>query len=88
MLDRLRRLIRAHRRLVSLGSGLVRTGLVQIARLRAQLQSAASCLQRFGLAAPRPGQWETAYAVLRDEARALVTDLNAALETDIVGRSG
>lgn len=62
--------------------------LAEIARLRAQLQSAASHLQRFGLAAPRPGQWETAYAALRDEARALITDLNATLETGIGGRSG
>ena len=76
------------RKVLFIGKGEHEAALAEIARLRAQLQSAASCLQRFGLAAPRPGQWETAYAVLRDEARALVTDLNAALETDIVGRSG
>ncbi|HSN00469.1 MAG TPA: hypothetical protein VLS52_05630 [Rudaea sp.] len=59
--------------------------LAEIERLRAQLQSVASRLQRFGLAVPRRGQWEAAYVALRDEARALVADLNAALETDIGG---
>ena len=37
--------------------------------------------QRCALAAPHPQQWEPAYAALRDEARALVGALNAALET-------
>ena len=55
--------------------------LAEIARLRAQLQSAATHLQRFGLAAPRPGQWESAYTALREEARVLIVELGAAAPT-------
>ncbi len=61
--------------------------LAEITRLRAQLRSAASRLQRFGLAAPRPEQWEPAYAALRDQARVLIAELNAALEADSAGKA-
>lgn len=60
--------------------------LAQIARLRTQLQAVATRLQRFGLAAPRPGQWEAAYVALREEARGLVDDSNAVLEESIIER--
>lgn len=68
------------RKVLFIGKDEHEAALAEIARLRAQLQSAASRLQRFGLAAPRPGQWETAYTALRDEARALITELDAALQ--------
>ena len=58
MPDRLRRLIRAHRRLVSLASGLARTGLVQIARLRARALEIAARLQAGPLAQAR-SRWAT-----------------------------
>ncbi|MHB8679036.1 MAG: hypothetical protein ACYC7G_04790 [Rudaea sp.] len=70
------------RKVLFIGKDEHEAALAEIARLRAQLRSAASRLQRFGLAAPRPGQWEPAYAALRDEARVLITELNVALEAD------
>lgn len=70
------------RKVFFIGKGEHEAALGEIARLRAQLRSVASHLQRFGLAAPRPGQWEAAYTALRDEVRALVADLDAAVEAD------
>jgi hypothetical protein len=69
------------RKVFFIGKGEHEAALAEIGRLRAQLQTAASHLQRFALAAPHPQQWESAYAALRDEARALVAALNSALET-------
>jgi hypothetical protein len=56
--------------------------LTEIVRLRAQLQSATTRLQRFGLAEPRTGQWESAYTALREEARTLIAELDAASNTN------
>lgn len=66
------------RKVLFIGKHEHEAALAEIARLRAQLQAAASRLQRFGLAAPRPGQWETAYAALRDEVRELLSQLHVA----------
>ena len=68
------------RKVLFIGKDEHEAALAEIARLRAQLQSTASRLQRFGFAAPRPGQWEAAYAALRDESRALLSELHVALE--------
>ena len=69
------------RKVLFIGKDEHEAALGENARLRERLQSAASRLRRFGLATPRLGQWETAYAALRDEARALIAELDAALET-------
>jgi len=69
------------RKVLFIGKDEHEAALAEIARLREQLQSAASRLRRFGLAAPRAGQWEAAYTALRDEARALIAQLDAAWET-------
>ena len=68
------------RKVLFIGKDEHEAALTEIARLRAHLQTAASRLQRFGLAAPRPGQWEMAYAALRDEVRELLTELQVAPE--------
>ena len=69
------------RKVLFIGKDEHEAALAEIARLREQLQSAASRLRRFGLAAPRAGQWEAAYTALRDEARALIAELDVAWET-------
>ena len=69
------------RKVLFIGKDEHEAALAEIARLREQLQSAASHLRRFGLAAPRAGQWEAAYTALRDETRALIAQLDAAWET-------
>ena len=75
------------RKVLFIGKDEHEAALAEIARLSAQLRSTASRLQRFGLAAPRSGQWESAYAALRDQARALTAELNAALEVDSAGKA-
>lgn len=69
------------RKVLFIGKDEHEAALAEIARLREQLQSTASRLRRFGLAAPRAGQWEAAYAALRDEVRTLITDIDARLES-------
>ncbi|HST29015.1 MAG TPA: hypothetical protein VLK26_11685 [Rudaea sp.] len=69
------------RKVLFIGKDEHETALAEITRLRAQIQSIASRLQRFGLAAPRPGQWESAYMALREEARVLIVELGAAAPT-------
>lgn len=76
------------RKVLFIGKDEHEAALAEIARLRAQLQAAASHLQRFALAAPRPGQSEAAYTALRDEARTLIADLNATLESGAGGKVG
>jgi hypothetical protein len=76
------------RKVLFIGKDEHEVALTEIACLREQLQSAASRLRRFGLAAPRAGQWESAYTALRDEARALIAELDAAVETGSGERAG
>jgi hypothetical protein len=66
------------RKVLFIGKDEHEAALAEIERLRAQLRSVATRLQRFDLAAPRPGQWETAYTALREQARALIAELNTA----------
>ncbi|MBS0569960.1 MAG: hypothetical protein JSS28_05095 [Proteobacteria bacterium] len=69
------------RKVLFIGKDEHEAALAEIARLRTQLQSIASRLQRFGLAAPRPGQWEAAYVAMQTQARALIEELNAVTRT-------
>jgi hypothetical protein len=71
------------RKVLFVGKDEHEAALAEIARLRAKLQATASRLRRFGLAAPRPGQWESAYTALREQARALVAELDAVCAADI-----
>jgi hypothetical protein len=68
------------RKVLFIGKDEHEAALAEIARLREQLQSVASRLRRFGLAAPRAGRWEAAYNALRVETRELIAELDAALE--------